>query len=212
MVDVALALEAEGFLLNRRSTTLRSSSNRVDPRLNQVLLDANGIVALLNMDCVRFRFEPDMLQEIIVSIGCRLVAFHPLCEPQLESRLDSAYHIGLTAFITTLFLQVGRRRFQKYGLVGQHLKLAIEKGLEEEDNSVMLWLLFVGGISVLEGGDQAWLHSRIHHVAASLELDSWDMLRQHLLQFPWIISLHDEPGKALWDAARMSPQRELDVR
>jgi len=201
MFDVALALASEGFFMSRNLVASGSRFNKLDPFLRQILLDVTDIASLFNMD---YKIDPQKLQEVVVSVGCRLVRFHPLCGPQLEIKLESAFHIGLTSFMTTLFIQFGRRRFLKYGLVTQYLKNVIDRGLDEEDNDLMLWLLFIGGTSVLAGADQAWLVSRTQQAVQSLGIKSWAELHQCLVQFPWINSLHDKVGKALWDSVTRS--------
>jgi hypothetical protein len=172
----------------------------MNPFLQQILVDVTGISSLLNRKNIDFRLDSDMLQEIIVSVGYRLVHFHSLCEPPLENRLESVCHIGLTAFMTTMFLQFGRRRYLKYGLVAQCARKIIEEGLDEGDGDVMLWLLFVGGISVLDGVGQTWLASKIRRVAKALGIRDWDALHRCLVKFPWIDSVHDEAGKMLWES------------
>jgi hypothetical protein len=98
-----------------------------------------------------------MLQEVTVSLGCRLVGFHELGKLPLQNWLEAACHIGLVTFISTFFLQIGGRRFLKYGIVTERLKSTIDNRSVQEDSHVMLWLLFIGGISILAGLDQVWL-------------------------------------------------------
>lgn len=64
----------------------------------------------------------------------------------------------------------------------------------------MLWLIFIGSISVLEVSDQPWLFWKIRQSARVLDIESWEDLHQSLVRYPWISSLHDEAGKALWDS------------
>lgn len=199
MSDVAQALASQGFFMSREFADSGSKFQRMDPFLQRVLLDVTSVTCLFNMDHAGLKVDPNMLQEVIVSVGCRLVRFHPLGGPQLESKLEAACHIGLIAFTTTLFLQFGRRRFLKYGLVAQRLKEVIDREMEEEDDDVMLWLLFIGGISILAEVDQAWLISRIHTVIQTLGIKDWPALHGYLVQLPWINSLYDETGKSLWD-------------
>jgi hypothetical protein len=205
MSELALALASEGYFMKSNLIDSDPRFIKMDPFLHQILLDVTGITSLFNTDHTGFKLDASALQELIVSVGCRLVRFHPLSEPQLENRLESAFHIGLTALVTTLFLQFGRRRFLKYGLVTQYLREVIDRGLDGEDNDLMLWLLFLGGISVLKEVDEAWLALRIYQAVRSLNIEDWAGLHSCLIQFPWIKTLHDEPGKALWDSVVKSP-------
>ena len=72
-----------------------------------------------------------------------------------------------------------------------------------EYDGIMLWLLFLGGIA---GGDEAgrgWIEVGIREQTGKLGLVRWDELRGFLRRFPWIGAVHDEGGKALWDAVEM---------
>jgi len=208
MAEVALALAPEGFYLHRTCFPSPSRFNTMDPALQQILLDVTNICQLFNMKHVSFGLEPHLFQEIVVSFGGRLNRFHQLQNLPLPSSLESVYHIGLTAFVTTLFLQCGRRRLIRYVLVAQCVKKAIERGVDEEHNDVLLWLLFIGGISGLnELCGRDWLVSRIQRVAQSLEIDDWATLRKLLGRFPWIGCLHDVAGKALWGSVVEELQR-----
>lgn len=178
--------------------------DKIDPFLLRILLDIIGLAHWFNREDKRHKADPDMLQEVIVSVCYRLVRFHALGSPPLESKLDAAYHIGLIAFMTTLFLQFDGRRFLRYTLVSRCLKDIIERRLEECDSDSLLWLLFIGGISVLEEADQRWVVMEISHMIQFLGIGSWVQLRQLIIQFPWIGAIHDEPGKALWETVMTS--------
>jgi hypothetical protein len=200
MSEVARTLALEGFPLDRSLFQSQSRFSNMDPFLHQILVDVTNICSLFNRKNADFRLDPDMLQEIIVSVGYRLVRFHPLCEAPPENRLEAVCHIGLTAFMTTMFLQFGRRRYLKYGLVAQCATEIIEINLDEGDGDFKLWLLFICGISVLDWAEQAWLASKIRRVAQELGIRDWAALHRCLVKFPWISSMHDEAGKALWDS------------
>lgn len=202
MTAVAEALTAQGFFMDSTLVDVKSSSNKINPALRQVLVDATNVACLFNRADTNLKLNPAVYQEIIISIGGRLVGFHPLGDPPLTMKLEAAYHIGLIVFLTTMFIQIGRRRFLKYGLVGQCLKNLIHSGLDEDDNDLLLWLLFIGGISVLGGSEQSWVIVRIRTMTTLMGLGSWTELRNHLGRFPWIGSLHDCAGRALWNAAK----------
>jgi hypothetical protein len=201
MPEVALALASEGFFMNANLGDPRPRFSTLHASLQQILLDVNSIASHFNSDQIAFRVDPQMLQEITVSVGCRLVRFHTLAGPPLKGRCESAYHIGLAAFVGTLFLQFGRRRYLKYKLIAQSIRDVVERGLNEEDADLFMWLLFIGGVSVLAGPDKAWLVPKIHQAARSLGITTWDGVQQCLVLFPWIKALHDEAGRELWTLA-----------
>jgi hypothetical protein len=206
MSEVTLDLASRGFYMDEKlgDTTWRLEA--MDPFLRQILLDVTNIVRLFNMNHNGLRVSPNVLQEIIISVGYRLVRFSTLSGPQPRGELDSACHIGLTSFLTTLFIQAGRK-FMKYSLVARRLVEVIDKGSYGGDNDLALWLLFIGGISVLRGMDQMWLLSKIRQSSNALKIKDWDGLHQYLVLFPWICCVHDEPAKALWYSASIDLDR-----
>jgi hypothetical protein len=173
------------------------------PFLKQIFQDVMNLTSLFNMGDVNFRLDPHELQEVMVSVGHRLIRFHPLCEPQLENEVESAYHIGLIVFVTTLYIQRGRRRFLKYRLVGKCLIETINRSLDEENGDLMLWLLFLGAISVLQDLDRNFLVDKIQKVMLSVHISTWEAVHKSLLRFPWIRTIHDEPGKEFWNSMKL---------
>jgi hypothetical protein len=151
--------------------------------------------------------DPHVLQEVIISVGYRLLRLHTFDGTYLEDKLESVCHIALTAFMTTLFLQIGRRRFLQYRLVGGCLNEVVNRGLDNADQELMLWLLFVGGISVVPEEDEHWLCTSIQQVARRRGIEDWTEMHRCLRQFPWIGSVHDESGKQLWDLSRTDVHR-----
>lgn len=199
MSNVVLVLEAEGFFINQSLVGSNARFKQTNLSLQQILLDITNIASLFNNSNIDFRLDPQTLQEIVISVGYRLIQFRTLNGPGIQIKLDAAYHIGLTTFLTTLFLKLSHRRFLRYRLIAQRLKEVIEEGLDEQESDLMLWLLFIGGISDLAGLDQDWLCSKIRQLLQQLGIESWEALHQCLIEFPWIRCLHDEAGKALWD-------------
>ncbi|KAB5542787.1 hypothetical protein GE09DRAFT_226450 [Coniochaeta sp. 2T2.1] len=145
-----------------------------------------------------FRIDPLDLQEAIASIGYRLLRFQPMASPFPRTKLESVCHVALTALMTTLFLQIGRRRLLRYGLVGKRLRDVVTGGLGNDCHDIMLWLLFLGGISVAREDDEEWLLAQIQHTARAGGVQDWKDLHRRLLRFPWIRSLHDTDAERLW--------------
>ena len=205
MPEVAEMLSAEGFFMNRTLINYGSRLNSMNTSLQQILLDVTNVACLFNLIDAGSKLDPVVFQEIIISIGDRLVRFHALGDSPLGMKLEAAYHIGLIVFLTTLFIQIGRRRFLKYGLVGQCLKEVIKRGLDEDDNDLLLWLLFIGGISVLGGADQPWVVLEILKATSSMDIANWTELHKRLSRFPWINNLHNAAGEALWHTVKSMP-------
>ncbi|KAH8648433.1 hypothetical protein BX600DRAFT_554941 [Xylariales sp. PMI_506] len=180
--------------------------SKIHPDLLQIILDVGRISATCNEPDNALKLNPIEFQELIVSVGYRLVRFRTLFAPWTENRLESAFHIGLVAFLTTLFVQFGRRRYLKYQLVGQCLTAMIDESIDELDDGMILWMLFIGGISVLavEDKDNPWLSWRIHETAQRLGLKDWRGIQRNISKYPWIECLHGAGGKALWDSVSNS--------
>jgi hypothetical protein len=197
MSEVSSHMASFGFVETASFVDLKcySKFRDMDPFLQQVLLDVANVASFFNRG---FKMEPHLLQETIVSLGYRLVRLQPLGSPLLRGKLESACHIAITALMTTLFIQIGRRRFLQYELVGQHLKGVVATGLDKEDPDVRLWLLFVGGISVVPECDESWLFENIQDAARAGGVQNWEDLRRRLMQLPWIMLLHDAEAERLW--------------
>lgn len=210
MLQAAQALALNDFIIKQEPSLPSQGLNKVHPALLRIISDTYSVAHWFNQDDKGPTADPDALQEAIVSIGYRLVGFQPLSVPQLENQLDAAYHIGLIAFLTTLFLQIGRRPFLKYDLVARCLRNVIERKVNEDNNYIMMWLLIMGGISVLVEGDQPWLLQRISQMARSMDIKGWPQLHRLLIRFPWINSVHDGLGRALWDMSTTSTTEDHD--
>lgn len=191
------------------STSFEPRLGGIDLLLQLIFKDVYDVASFFNQG---FRMDPHILQESIVSFGYRLVRFQPMGGALLGNKLESIYHVALTSFMTTLFLHIGRRRFLQYGLIGRHLRDVYNLGLEEEDPDVVLWMLVMGGISVVTERDEDWLFRRIQVTARVAGVGDWKDLHQRLLRFPWVRGLHDVEAERLWySSLRMGYQIRFDM-
>lgn len=108
MDDVYMSLAAKGFRAARKPQTPGTRFSDLDRSLQQVMFDMWNVSALFNAG---FKMDPNMLQDVLVSIGSRLIRFHSLGEPPLEDWFEEACHAGMIAFTTTFVIRVGPRRF-----------------------------------------------------------------------------------------------------
>jgi hypothetical protein len=196
--EVTITLAAEDSFMSLDQSELESRFSNLHPLLRKILGDVRSVTSLFNESAQDFRLDPYTFQEFIVSVGYRLVRFHPLNELELAEPIESAIHVGLITLLTTLYIQIGSRRFLRYGLVEACLKRTINNGLEGRDADVTLWLLFLGGISVFGDIDRSWLVNQIKYTMGVLMISRWEDVHRHLVRFPWIRSLHGRPGRALW--------------
>jgi hypothetical protein len=131
---------------------------------------------------------------------------------KLTTDMCRLLHTVLVAFMTTTLHEYGQRH-SRYHLLAQILRDELQQccrsrcsdvGLDvcDEDDGLMLWALFVAGMSVLEPKkDDEWLLPGVRERCTRLRLTSWVHVREFLLSFMWIDCLHGNAGRALYDAA-----------
>ncbi|PYH91363.1 hypothetical protein BO71DRAFT_51560 [Aspergillus ellipticus CBS 707.79] len=201
MSDVYDTLAAKGFILDRGPTASSIRPNGLNPYLREILIDVTCVANLINSFPIH-RMEGHInirtFLEILVSVLSRLIHFCPLKAPKPERRVDAAYHIGLTVFMMTLFLQFDHRRILDYESVSLRLKDVVEDELEDYDAELATWLMFIGGIWTSGDVDREWLIFRIARVVNQLGMKRWEEVRDLVKKFPWINALHDELGLGQW--------------
>ena len=153
----------------------------------------------------RTKLDPLSYTETLVSLLYRLIEVAPLGQPRSMSGgpYDDVAHLAMLAFMTTLLPKYGRDDFCY--LLSDRLESAIQNlhvtSADTQDSgfSLLLWTLFIGGVSVLERKDHRWL---ILETCERLDLYDWPAVRCQLCEFPWIHTLHDVPGRCLWEDAQ----------
>lgn len=204
--EVEITLVSRGLSLDRSSAACAIRHSGLDPDLHEILVDVTSVASLLNNMPASLTLDIVTFQETIVSICSRLIRFHPLQSLTHESDVDAAYHIGLTIFTMTLFMQFDNRRVMQYELVSLRLKDVLDHRLDEVGDDLLLWLLFIGGIWISGGTDRFWLGSRIKSLSRTLGINNWAEVHTCISKFPWIGNVHDELGLAVWDAVSESSQ------
>jgi hypothetical protein len=206
MSEVRNTLAATGFSLDRVSAASAIRHTGLNPNLHEVLLDVISLTSLFNNIPADRTLDIDTFHEILVSILSRLIRFRPLQSSKQESNIEAAYHIGLTVFMMTSFLQYDRRRILEYELVSLCLKDVLDSGLDEHDGDLVIWLIFIGGIWTSGDSDGRWLVSRVRRLVRRLGINSWAEVHSSVREFPWINALHDRPGRAVWNLVYQGSQ------
>ena len=183
-------------------------------RLPRIMLSVVSFASLLNSRERegRTKLDPLSYMETLVLLLYRLIEFAPLGQPRSMSGgpYDDVAHLGMLAFMTTLLPEYGREE-SSHPLLSDRLESAIQDlhvtfaGTQDSGFSLLLWILFIGGISVLKGKDHRWL---ILETCERLDLYDWPAVRRQLCGFPWIYSLHDTPGRYLWENTQ---RRSTDI-
>lgn len=147
--------------------------------------------------------DASQFEEALISLAYRLLYLHPIGCEATGSITETAYHLGAVAVLWTVLFESGRLHRSPYTLLAERLEDAVDALLAAgtEENELLLWLLFISGISVLRPTDTGWLHGRIKCCIAVLGLGDWQCVREVLKMFPWINLIHDQPGERLFLAA-----------
>ena len=183
------------------SQTCAASLIGVHKCLRQIIDDAVAVTSFLNTGDENGRLKHHLFSEWITSTGCRLLNLETLENAQRLDPNDRACHVGLATLLSTLYIQNGSRRYLKYHLVGTVLKATIETCYDLAQRNLMLWLLLLGGSTVLAERDLCWVHMRILHMAFELEARNWSDLLSRIKELPWINALHSEPAQRMYEAA-----------
>ncbi|KAH7142113.1 hypothetical protein EDB81DRAFT_691592 [Dactylonectria macrodidyma] len=199
MPQVQVLLSSKGLSLDRASAASSVQHGGLEPYLHEILLDVISTSSLFNNKLHMHSVGLVAFQEMLVSICYRLLRLHPLDEPRQASDIQTVYHIGLTIFMMTLFLQYNRHQIMDHKLVSFCFKDVLVRGSFEHESELMLWFMFIGGIWVSGDVDTYWVVPRIRATLQQLGIKTWDEAQSSLRKFPWINVLHDQPGRELWD-------------
>ncbi|KAH8898898.1 hypothetical protein GQ53DRAFT_878165 [Thozetella sp. PMI_491] len=194
MSETLAILASRGFHVNRTSTT---RYNELDPCLLEILQDVTSIATLFNNLPTDQTMDMYLFQELVVSVCFRLISFRPIQGSNDESGTEAAFHIGLTAFMMTLFLQNNYRRLIDYDLVTLRLKEVLSRHLHELDDDLGVWLIFIGRAWTWESTDEFWTR-RIEEAVQRLGVTQEADILKSVKKFPWINILHDKLSRMVW--------------
>ncbi|KAF2229725.1 hypothetical protein EV356DRAFT_455228 [Viridothelium virens] len=190
------------------SSITKQQYSSTNPWLSRIMLDVLSFVSLLNSRQKegRTKLDPLNFTEALLSLIYRLLEAAPLGQPRCMSRSthEEAAHLALLAFMTTLLPEYGSDQ-SNYLLLSARLESAIRylqtisTDSKDGGSSLLLWTLFVAGISTLKRMDHPWLSSLILETCGRLDLHDWPAIRRQLCGLPWIFALHDNPGRLLWE-------------
>lgn len=200
MDRVRNSLWAQDLPLDRNLDMSSTRYNHLDPHLREILWDVMSISSLFNSLGDK-TVDYMIFLEILISLCYRLLRFRSLGDASTRCDVQAGYHIGLTIFTMTLFLQNDRRRMINYSLIPVCLGSVLRSEVAEQKDEDALWLMIIGGIWISDEPESDWFAPRIRSVAQRLGLDSWDKARNCLCKYPWIGSQHDQPGRELWNRA-----------
>lgn len=174
--------------------------------LRGVIADLMTVCNLLNNSRKSFRLDPYVYQEVILSVCYRLLHRCPLAGAGFETNNDNIYHLGLLALMTTMLFQNGHSKRISYNILAKRLRNTIESlaSIATMEDTTLLWLLFVSGISIFNITGNAWMLPEIKKCTSKLGIESWRTARDRIRTRPWIYAVHDKLGEQLWQAAMVT--------
>ncbi len=180
---------------NGSISDLTDISETIDDELCNAWKTMQGFCALINLATQTGRLLcEDTALETMTSVMYRLLnlQFDP-------TSVDEAIRFGLLAFCHLIFSQP-----KDLDLCPPHFHNSYKyfvsrlKTMYGLPSSMMLWLLFIGGISGSISIDDTWVHDTWRRHIEVCQIKSWDEMRGILRSFMWISILHDKPGEAIF--------------
>ncbi|KAH6647334.1 hypothetical protein BKA67DRAFT_523286 [Truncatella angustata] len=220
-LDVELALQNGSTLFKSDEVALcmtssdfhgpKEQSLGATPKLSDIMLNVVEFASDLNDRSRKGhrKLEPMKFTETLISLLYRLMEGAPLRRPnsvpgELSGKMT---HLAMLAFLTSL-LPVYVHDCSSYPLLSDCLQYTIQGfhsnylDTETSGTLLILWSLFISGVSVLKYGKHNCLLLSISKCCERLGISDWPTVRRKLSRFPWIYTLHDIPGKRLWEAAQ----------
>ncbi|KAF6817369.1 hypothetical protein CPLU01_13615 [Colletotrichum plurivorum] len=194
------------------SSPVAAQLSACSPGLPRIMLDLIVFAGILNDKAknARSKLNPLDYTETLTSLLYRLLEGDSFRQPLLASEeglYGDVVRLAMLAFMTGLLPNYCRGNFGS-SLLCSRLADAVRKlhsthaDAGSGDVSLLLWILFMSGISVLEVDDHSWLVPAIAEACDRTGLRDWAALHHHLGEFPWIYALHDAPAQCLWEEAR----------
>jgi hypothetical protein len=173
---------------------------KLDPELQDLAIDTTYLAWLLNDAHAGRRPVLNLraFHGILLLILYRLIHFSPLGGSRPADHFDSAFHLGLMAFIMP-FMPRYNGSVQDNPLLSQLLRLAVQQNLSTDKTiqETLLWVLLVGAASVFIQPLDEWILPLISQMMYNLHLDTWEDVSRTVTKYPWTDAYHNEPAQSL---------------
>lgn len=146
--------------------------------------------------------RPRRMDSTVTILCYRLLLYSPaVYTPKVD--FFEVCRLGVQIYLQTLvfgfpscrmFCTVLIRKLQSYV---KHISSRTTGG-EELPREMLLWLMFLGGIITQDRSTRSWFVSLLPHIAGQLRLHSWDDIKEVLVKFLWIETIHEQLCKDLW--------------
>lgn len=174
------------------------SDSNPDPKLVNIWFDLHEFSRAANIAAQTGRkLEPDLLQEVMISVQYRLLnlKYDNKDGHELLRVVMLAYS---AAILPLLFSQFGATPVLSYPSLHNclHRPLITHGQSSDEKLKALLWLLVVVRMSVLDM-DITLMNLQLALTIRALNLNSWDEILVLLKGFLWVDTLHSEQAKKL---------------
>ncbi|KAI0128356.1 hypothetical protein BJ170DRAFT_324629 [Xylariales sp. AK1849] len=199
------------ILIRGEFDTIKEKRPSHIPGLPPVMFDIIIFAHLLNIREKEDESKLDPLDytETVLSLLYRLVGTSRYTTglPYATNICEDVAHLALLPFMTTLLPEYARDRPSNTLLSNRldsiiYVLYTTTSDTENARLSLLLWALFIGGISVSKSKDQTWISIMILETCERLELHDWHVVHGRLSHLPWINSLHSAPGRCLWELSQ----------
>lgn len=74
---------------------------------------------------------------------------------------------------------------------------------------LLLWLMFLGGITALNDPNKSWFVAHLREAATELRIYSWDGAKLVSVKFLWVQYIHEGPFLNLWNEVMEGASKEV---
>lgn len=160
------------------------------------------------------RLGPNELIEATFSIQYQLLSSAPLKDLSdgtfvyENDELDKAFRLGAIIYMKEIlqeftFSATGSRIL--VSKLGKSLDLVFTNGITPVSSSLLLWLLFMGGVASIKNGMDRTLFVRyLMRLRYDLGIHEWEEVKDRLQNVLWIGKVLDKTGKALWEETQFT--------
>lgn len=201
MSEARTRLASKGFLYDQIFAESSTRHVHLSPCLHEILIDAISVANLLNAVSKDREIDLYTFTDLVCSMCYRLIRHQPLDSAIWLGGAEDVYHIGLTLFVMTLFMQWDHKRILRCDLVSTRCENILDRELGELDDDILLWLALMGGMWIDHGPGKTRNNSIIKRLASNLGVSTWSEARTALSPFPWIKAIHETPSLDVWNSA-----------
>ncbi|TIC89883.1 hypothetical protein CH35J_012316 [Colletotrichum higginsianum] len=190
-----------GFQRSRDRCRIRLLADSFDPRLGNVFQDLHDFSLLANyLAETGQKIEPHVFQNLMTSVQYRLLYL----EPATRAGVADMFRLGMSSYITTLFLKVHGAKIPLAALTSQLRSVCRQFEVADASTAavrlLVAWTLVTGAISVFDGNedDDAWLIPKLASLRDSLGA-TWPEAEARLGEVMWVELAHSSQGVKVFE-------------